>query len=52
MELEGVMHHLSSQQGIEIPPNARHQARNKSAASVEFLVISHPSTRGDRTEVE
>jgi mannose-6-phosphate isomerase-like protein (cupin superfamily) len=51
MELEGVMHHLSSQQGIEIPPNTRHQARNQSAAPVEFLVISHPSSRGDRTEI-
>lgn len=37
--------------GIEIPPGVKHQFRNRSRADVHFLVISVPSTRGDRVEV-
>lgn len=51
MELEGEMHSISALQGIEIPPEARHQARNTGESPVEFLVISHPTTRGDRSDV-
>lgn len=51
MELEGEAHDISALQGIEIPPYAKHQARNNSDAPVEFIVISHPTTRGDRTEL-
>ena len=35
-------------QGLEIPPQVRHQFMNQSNADVHFLVISVPSTRGDR----
>ena len=35
-------------QGIEIPPQVKHQFKNKSEADVHFLVISVPTTRGDR----
>ncbi|GBP03599.1 hypothetical protein EVAR_101267_1 [Eumeta japonica] len=45
MELEGEVHDISAQQGIEIPPHAKHRARNNSDAPVEFIVISHPTTR-------
>lgn len=48
MELEGEMHQISAHQGLEIPPESKHQARNDSDTSVEFIVISHPTTRGDR----
>jgi mannose-6-phosphate isomerase-like protein (cupin superfamily) len=34
--------------GIEIAPQVRHQFKNQSNADVHFLVISVPSTRGDR----
>lgn len=34
--------------GIEIAPTLKHQFTNRSAADVHFLVISVPSTRGDR----
>lgn len=51
MELEGEVHTLSSQQGLEIPPEAKHQASNDTASPVEFIVISHPTTRGDRTDL-
>ena len=35
-------------QGLEIAPMTRHQLKNNSQADVHFLVISVPSTRGDR----
>ena len=50
VELGGEQHRLTAQQGLEIPPGEAHQAQNLSAEPVEFLVISHPTTRGDRTE--
>ncbi len=39
---------LQKGQGLEIAPMVKHQFRNKSKADVHFLVISVPSTRGDR----
>jgi mannose-6-phosphate isomerase-like protein (cupin superfamily) len=39
---------LRKGQGIEIPPQVKHQFNNQSVADVHFLVISVPSTRGDR----
>jgi mannose-6-phosphate isomerase-like protein (cupin superfamily) len=51
MELEGVKHQISAMQGIEIPPEARHQARNDADVAVEFIVTSQPSTRGDRFDL-
>ena len=39
---------LQKGQGIEIPPQVKHQFKNLSDADVHFLVISMPSTRGDR----
>jgi mannose-6-phosphate isomerase-like protein (cupin superfamily) len=51
MELAGICHTLQAQQGIEIAPGLRHQISNDSDADVEFLVISQPTTRGDRVAV-
>jgi mannose-6-phosphate isomerase-like protein (cupin superfamily) len=48
MELNGERLTLRAQQGIEIAPGAPHQISNDSDADVEFLVISQPTTRGDR----
>ena len=39
---------LEKGQGIEIPPQVKHQFKNLSNEAVHFLVISMPSTRGDR----
>ena len=50
MEIEGERHALTQGEGIEVPPQAPHQAMNRSDRDVEFLVISHPTTRGDRTD--
>lgn len=48
MEVAGAVHRLSPQQGIEIAPGTPHQALNGGADPVEFLVVSQPTTRGDR----
>ncbi|HEX9438970.1 MAG TPA: cupin domain-containing protein [Roseiflexaceae bacterium] len=48
MEIDGARHTLGAHEGIEIAPGAPHQMRNDSTADVEFLVISQPTTRGDR----
>ena len=39
---------LTKGQGLEIPPQVKHQFKNQSNADVHFLVISVPTTRGDR----
>lgn len=39
---------LNKGKGIEIAPQVKHQFMNHSHADVHFLVISVPSTRGDR----
>ncbi|ALB63580.1 Mannose-6-phosphate isomerase [Cronobacter condimenti 1330] len=51
MELNGERVTLLPGEAIEIPPQAPHQARNDSAQETEFLVISQPTTRGDRVDL-
>jgi mannose-6-phosphate isomerase-like protein (cupin superfamily) len=51
MEINGELIQLSEGQGLEVTPGIPHQFRNESSADVEFLVISHPTTVGDRIEV-
>lgn len=38
-------------QGIHIPPNVPHRFVNRGSDNVIFLVISSPSTMGDRTNL-
>lgn len=42
---------LQKGQGLEVAPMIKHQFRNNSKADVHFLVISVPSTRGDRVNL-
>jgi len=42
---------LHKGQGLEIPPQVKHQFKNQSNADVHFLVISIPTTKGDRINV-
>ena len=42
---------LSKGQGLEIPPQVMHQFANHSDAEVHFLVISIPTTKGDRVNL-
>ena len=48
MDFEGHQVVLHSGEGLEIPPQVRHRFTNQSKADVHFLVISVPTTRGDR----
>ena len=50
LEVEGATQTIAAGQGLEIAPLARHQAINASPEPVEFLVVSAPTTRGDRIE--
>jgi mannose-6-phosphate isomerase-like protein (cupin superfamily) len=43
---------LHKGEGIEIAPHVKHQFKNQSNVDVHFLVISVPSTRGDRINVD
>jgi len=42
---------LKKGQGLEIAPQVKHQFKNQSDTDVHFLVISIPTTRGDRVDV-
>ena len=48
IEVGGAIHALYAHQGIEIAAGLPHYICNDSDADVEFLVISQPTTRGDR----
>jgi quercetin dioxygenase-like cupin family protein len=50
LEIDGAVHVAAAGEGLEIAPGARHQARNETDGDIEFLVISHPTTRGDRID--
>ncbi|ARN83749.1 cupin [Methylocystis bryophila] len=52
MELEGETQAVPAGGSMEIPPLQRHQARNDSREDVRFLVVSSPTTRGDRVDCE
>jgi len=51
IERNGAVLAIAAGHGLEMPPGTPHQARNDSAADVVFLVISAPTTAGDRIEV-
>jgi mannose-6-phosphate isomerase-like protein (cupin superfamily) len=52
MEMDGVVYELSPHEGIEVPPETVHQIFNRSVTPIEFLVISQPSTKGERKLVK
>ncbi len=51
MELDGTVYEILPGQGLEIPPGAPHQAMNLSEDDVNFIVVSVPTSSGDRVEV-
>ncbi len=51
INVEGEDTVLKPGQGMEIEPRRVHQARNASAAPVDFLVMSTPPSLADRAEV-
>lgn len=48
LEIDGKRIYLKVHQGCEVPPSVPHQIFNESKTDVEFLVISQPSSKGDR----
>jgi mannose-6-phosphate isomerase-like protein (cupin superfamily) len=49
LELGGRVVTFSAGQGVHVPPGIEHRFSNNSASPVRFLVVSSPTTRGDRT---
>jgi len=43
---------LSPGDSLEVPPGTRHRVRNEGHEQATFLVVSAPTTRGDRVNVE
>lgn len=52
IEVDGKEITLHPHEGIEVPPRVSHQVFNKSNNEVEFIVISQPTSRGDRVLVD
>lgn len=52
MELAGFEHTIEAGHGLHIPAGAPHRFMNRGAEPVEFLVISQPTTRGDRENLD
>lgn len=52
VEVEGDVHTLGVQTGLEVAPGARHEVRCTFADGAVFLVISQPPSHGDRIVVE
>ncbi|HLZ42750.1 MAG TPA: cupin domain-containing protein [Candidatus Sulfotelmatobacter sp.] len=50
MEVNGEKILLPAGTGIRILPGTHHQVRNPSSDAVRFLVISQPTSRGDRID--
>jgi mannose-6-phosphate isomerase-like protein (cupin superfamily) len=48
MEIEGRDYSLHPGEGIEVHPGQKHQALNRETVDARFLVVSQPSTQGDR----
>ena len=51
MERDGDVVHLHAGDAAEVTPGTPHRVWNDTQADVRMLVISAPSTRGDRTDL-
>lgn len=49
-ELEGKTLKVAAGESLHVKPMQKHQIQNNSDQSLEFLVVSQPTTRGDRME--
>lgn len=47
-EMENEIIEIEKGNGIHIPPKTKHRIRNDQSEYLEFIVISEPTTRGDR----
>jgi mannose-6-phosphate isomerase-like protein (cupin superfamily) len=51
IEVDGIVHSLEAGIGLEVAPGVVHQVFNRGGADVDFLVVSQPSSHGDREPV-
>lgn len=51
LEFDGTSVTFGPGEGVHVPPGAAHRFANASGEDVVFLVVSAPSTAGDRTNV-
>ncbi|EAY30376.1 cupin domain-containing protein [Microscilla marina] len=49
-ELDGKVIKLTQGESLHIKPRQKHQIQNNTDETLEFLVVSQPTTRGDRME--
>lgn len=52
MEVNGEVILLNQHEGVEILPNIPHQMMNNSDKEIEFIVVSTPTSKGDRVLVD
>jgi mannose-6-phosphate isomerase-like protein (cupin superfamily) len=50
-EIEGKPFTINADEGIEVLPGKKHSISNECEIPLEFIVISQPTTRGDRKEL-
>lgn len=50
--IDNEKHIVASHQGIQVDPLSRHKISNETREDLEFLVISTPSTKTDRIDLE
>lgn len=49
-ELEGNIIEVKAGESLHVKPMQKHQIQNNTDTTLEFLVVSQPTTRGDRME--
>ncbi|MDQ6421756.1 cupin domain-containing protein [Paenibacillus sp. LHD-117] len=52
VEMNGEQFEVEAQEGLEVPPLTPHQVFNRTNDDIEFLVVSQPTTKGDRILLE
>lgn len=51
-ELDNTTLHIGEREGIHIGSQVIHQIRNEGSTNLEFIVISEPTSKGDRVIIE
>ena len=51
-KIENETYVVTNGNGIHILPNIKHQIKNSHKETLEFLVISQPTSRGDRVDLD
>ena len=51
-ELDNTTMHIGEREGIHIGSQVIHQIRNEGSTNLEFIVISEPTSKGDRVIIE